>query len=168
MNAVNKILVASESLLLKVIFHSFQLPKISYNIDEKVAALEHQLHEDNAASVKARVIVEGANEPTTAEAAKVLHDKGIFIVSDILANAVEVVLPEEIALEEAIRINFDGIKHEGVEEIKDDGTVVLTDEAYGIQKELYGLALREHRFEDMEDIAKELIVAGKKLVAKYS
>ena len=51
------------------------------------AALEHQLHEGNAASVKARIIVEGTNGPTTAEAARILRDNGIFIVPDILANA---------------------------------------------------------------------------------
>lgn len=86
----------------------------------------------------------------------------------INAKGVEVVLPEEITLEEAIRINLNGLKWEGVEEIRDDGTVVLTDEAYDIQKELYGLDLREFRFADMEDIAKELLVASKKLIAKYS
>ena len=56
------------------------------------AALEHQLHEGNAASVKARIIVEGANGPTTAEAVRILRDNGIFIVPDILANAGGVVV----------------------------------------------------------------------------
>ena len=86
----------------------------------------------------------------------------------INASGVEVVLPDEITMEEAIKINLDGLKYEGVEEIKDDGTVVLTSEAYNIQRELYGLDLREYRFADMEDIAKELVSVGKKLIAKYS
>ncbi len=51
------------------------------------AALEHQIHEGNAASIQAKLIVEGANGPTTAEATKILCDKGVFIVPDILANA---------------------------------------------------------------------------------
>ena len=72
-----------------------------------------------------------------------------------------------MTLEEAIKINLGGLKYDGVEEIKDDGTVVLTDEAYNTQKELYGLDLREHRFADMEDIAKELRAAVKELAAKY-
>lgn len=84
------------------------------------------------------------------------------------ARGVEVVLPEEITMEKAIKINLDSLKYEGVEEIKDNGTVVLTDEAYNIQKELYGLDLKEFRFADMEDIGKELRTIGKKLIAKYS
>ena len=51
------------------------------------AALENQIHRRNATSVKAKMIVEGANGPTTYEAAKILRDKGIFVVPDILANA---------------------------------------------------------------------------------
>jgi glutamate dehydrogenase (NAD(P)+) len=52
-----------------------------------VAALERALVRANADSVKARIIVEGANAPTTPEADKILLDKGIFITPDILANA---------------------------------------------------------------------------------
>lgn len=52
-----------------------------------VAALERALVKANAPSVKARIIVEGANAPTTPEADETLLDKGIFIVPDILANA---------------------------------------------------------------------------------
>jgi glutamate dehydrogenase (NAD(P)+) len=56
------------------------------------ATLENQIHEGNATSVKARMIVEGANGPTTYEAAKILGDKEIFVVPDILANAGGVVV----------------------------------------------------------------------------
>jgi glutamate dehydrogenase (NAD(P)+) len=52
-----------------------------------VAALERALVKANAPTVKARIILEGANAPTTPEADKILLDKGIFIVPDILANA---------------------------------------------------------------------------------
>ena len=51
------------------------------------SALESDIRADNAASVKARIIVEGANGPTTTEADKILHDNGRFVVPDILANA---------------------------------------------------------------------------------
>lgn len=51
------------------------------------AALESQLTEDNAPEIKARLIVEGANGPTTPEADRVLVDRGITLVPDILANA---------------------------------------------------------------------------------
>ena len=51
------------------------------------AALENQITSKNAADVRARVIVEGANGPTTPEAHRILHDRGVFVVPDIVANA---------------------------------------------------------------------------------
>ena len=42
---------------------------------------------DNVSDIKAKLIVEGANGPTTPEADNYLHDHGAFIVPDILANA---------------------------------------------------------------------------------
>jgi glutamate dehydrogenase (NAD(P)+) len=51
------------------------------------AALENQITAQNAGAIKARVIAEGANGPTTPEAHKILHDRGIFVIPDILANA---------------------------------------------------------------------------------
>ncbi|MCU0621838.1 MAG: Glu/Leu/Phe/Val dehydrogenase [Gemmatimonadales bacterium] len=51
------------------------------------AALENVITSKNAGSIRARIICEGANGPTTAGADKVLEDKGIFVIPDILANA---------------------------------------------------------------------------------
>ena len=51
------------------------------------AALENQITLENASSIKAKLIVEGANGPTTPEAHRHLHERGVFIVPDILANA---------------------------------------------------------------------------------
>ncbi len=51
------------------------------------AALEDQLTGDNAAGVRAKVVVELANGPTTAAAETILHDKGTLVVPDVLANA---------------------------------------------------------------------------------
>jgi glutamate dehydrogenase (NAD(P)+) len=51
------------------------------------AALENQITMDNAADIRARVIVEGANGPTTPDAHRHLHERGVFVVPDILANA---------------------------------------------------------------------------------
>ena len=51
------------------------------------AALENQITAGNAADVRARVIIEGANGPTTPEAHRLLHERGVFVVPDILANA---------------------------------------------------------------------------------
>jgi glutamate dehydrogenase (NAD(P)+) len=51
------------------------------------AALENVITSRNAGDIKARVIVEGANGPTTAGADEILDRQGIFVVPDILANA---------------------------------------------------------------------------------
>lgn len=51
------------------------------------AALGNQIVEKNAPRVEAKVIVEGANGPTTPKADGILNDRGIFVVPDILANA---------------------------------------------------------------------------------
>jgi glutamate dehydrogenase (NAD(P)+) len=51
------------------------------------AALENQITLENADLIKARLIVEGANGPTTPDANARLHQRGVFIVPDILANA---------------------------------------------------------------------------------
>jgi glutamate dehydrogenase (NAD(P)+) len=51
------------------------------------AATENQITSRNADRVKARILVEGANGPTTAAADDILSDKRVFIVPDILANA---------------------------------------------------------------------------------
>jgi glutamate dehydrogenase (NAD(P)+) len=50
------------------------------------AALENQITMENAPSIRAKAIVEGANGPTTPDAHHFLHDRGVFIVPDILAN----------------------------------------------------------------------------------
>ena len=51
------------------------------------AALENQITVDNAPTIRARILVEAANGPTTPEAHQQLHDRGVFVVPDILANA---------------------------------------------------------------------------------
>ncbi|MFW9988003.1 MAG: Glu/Leu/Phe/Val dehydrogenase [Candidatus Odinarchaeota archaeon] len=51
------------------------------------AALENQITQKNAKNVKCKIIIEGANGPITPEADKILFDKGIPVVPDILANA---------------------------------------------------------------------------------
>ena len=56
------------------------------------AALENQITGENAAGVRAKVIIEAANGPTTVEADKILEEKGIVVVPDILANAGGVVV----------------------------------------------------------------------------
>src|SRR3972149_3695543 len=51
------------------------------------AALSGQIKEDNAHRLKCRMVVEGANNPTTKEGDGILKDRGIFVIPDILANS---------------------------------------------------------------------------------
>ena len=51
------------------------------------AALENVITRHNAPNVQAKIICEGANGPTTAPADKILEEKGVYVVPDILANA---------------------------------------------------------------------------------
>src|SRR5215472_9010160 len=51
------------------------------------AALENQITQKNANRVRARIVAEAANGPTTPGADRILHDKGIFVIPDILCNA---------------------------------------------------------------------------------
>jgi len=51
------------------------------------AALENQITKANAEKIKAKIVAEGANGPTTPEADEVLNEKGVFLIPDILANS---------------------------------------------------------------------------------
>ena len=51
------------------------------------AAMENQITKENAGNIKAHLLAEGANGPTTPEASKILTEKGIFMIPDILANS---------------------------------------------------------------------------------
>lgn len=51
------------------------------------AALGNQIRSDNAAQVRAKLVVEAANAPTTPQADDILHDRGVVVLPDILVNA---------------------------------------------------------------------------------
>ncbi len=51
------------------------------------AALENQITGSNASRIKARIVAEAANGPTTPEADRILHERGIFNIPDFLCNA---------------------------------------------------------------------------------
>lgn len=51
------------------------------------AAVENQITQDNAHNIKASIVVEAANGPTTMEATKILTERGILLVPDVLASA---------------------------------------------------------------------------------
>ena len=51
------------------------------------AAIQNQITEQNAAALQCRMVVEGANGPTTLEADDILSDRGILVVPDVIANS---------------------------------------------------------------------------------
>jgi glutamate dehydrogenase/leucine dehydrogenase len=56
------------------------------------AAVGSQIREDNAARIRASIVAEGANGPTTPEADEILRERGVTVIPDILANAGGVVV----------------------------------------------------------------------------
>jgi hypothetical protein len=85
----------------------------------------------------------------------------------VSAEGVEVVLPG-ISLEEAVKINQDGGKIDGIEEIKDDGTVVFMDQNVEYMREVVGYDCKELKPEESEERAKELGVRLKEIYEKYN
>ncbi len=84
------------------------------------------------------------------------------------AKGVDVVLPKELTLDEAIRMNTEANKYDGYEEIKDDGTLVFTDEAYQAAKDVLGFECKEIALEDADEMCKDLLTAYDKLAAKHN
>lgn len=68
----------------------------------------------------------------------------------------EVVLPEGLTLDEAIRINEEAQKYDGIEAILEDGTVRYTDKSWSVLKELIGYDCKEMGVDESEERAKEL------------
>lgn len=83
------------------------------------------------------------------------------------ANGVEVFLPENLTLKEAIRINNEAQVFEGVESIDNDGTVVITDKAAAIFKKLIDFDCKSYTLENCEAKARELDEKFKKWAAKF-
>jgi glutamate dehydrogenase (NAD(P)+) len=81
----------------KYLLEGYQAPGVERITNEELlgadvdvlipAALEHAIRADNAYRIRAGMIIEGANGPTTPEADEILNERGIVVVPDILANA---------------------------------------------------------------------------------
>ena len=78
------------------------------------------------------------------------------------SKGAKVILPGDLTLEKAIEINKAAEKFDGIEKIKDDGTIVFTNTTYSIMKEL-GYDCRELSFDDLESRGRELATLIEKL-----
>ena len=83
------------------------------------------------------------------------------------AEGAEVFLPEGLTLEDAVRINNEAQIFEGVESIKEDGTVVLTDKSADIFKELLDFDCKVYAIDETEAKAQELDQKFKKWAAQF-
>ena len=81
-------------------------------------------------------------------------------------NGAEVFVPD-IGVEEAIKINQAGGQYDGIQHIKDDGTVVFRDENVEYMREVVGYDCKELNPGESEDRARELNVMLKRLYDKY-
>ncbi len=74
--------------MLQLFFHYQLYHFLSKDCDILIpAATEGVIHKDNAAKIKAKLIVEGGNGPITAEADKILQKNGIAVIPDFYANS---------------------------------------------------------------------------------
>lgn len=71
-------------------------------------------------------------------------------------DEVKVVLPDNITMDEAVRLNEAGQRGEGVERIEDDGTIVLTDLARSVLSDVFDLQIARFRPDQAEAVAQEL------------
>ena len=122
------------------------------------AAMECVIMEHNAARLKCSVLVEGANIPTSPEADKILEDKGVYVVPDILANAGGVLVSYfewaqdlQSAFWEEERVNRKLMKmmldaYELVKEVSVQNSVTLRTAAYAIAIEKVSKAVRLRGF----------------------
>jgi hypothetical protein len=75
----------------------------------------------------------------------------------VSANGVKVVLPSDWSLEEAIRVNKESMKFDGLEEIKDDGTIVFTEKIVKIFREAFSFYCPELKVSEWEKRGEELL-----------
>lgn len=104
-----------------------------------------------------------------------LHDTGLLTHSPgpqglpggypvrLGVHGADVFLPAGITLEEAVAINEAGQRGDGIERVEDDGTVIYTDRAVEIMKEVLGYDLVPLKFDDCDERAEELVARFKAL-----
>jgi hypothetical protein len=83
------------------------------------------------------------------------------------AKGAEVILPQGVEMKQAIQMVEEAQKFDGIEEIKKDGTVVVTDKAYSIMKELIGYDCKEFSPDACEERARELTLRFKEVKGAF-
>lgn len=81
----------------------------------------------------------------------------------ITSKGAEMILPEDLTLEEARRINEEGMKMDGIERVENDGTVIFTEQAIRLLREILHLNWERMKLSEAGEMARELISAYKKL-----
>ena len=83
------------------------------------------------------------------------------------AKGAEVVLPDGMTMDQAIKMNEEAQRYDGIEEIRDDGTVVFTEKSSSIMKETLGYDCEKMSPSDCEKRARELGSLFKAFVGKF-
>jgi len=84
----------------------------------------------------------------------------------ISAKGAEIYLPDGLTLREAIRINEKNAKRDGVEKIREDGTLVITDKAAKIVKDVFDFECKELRIQNSMEDAEALLAKFKKVLKR--
>ena len=84
------------------------------------------------------------------------------------STGAEIVLPEDLTLPDAVRINEEGAKHDGIERVKDDGTVIFLDENVKRMNEVLGYQCKELKVSELKQRSDELNDKLKKCYEKYA
>ena len=104
---------------------------------------------------------------------ELLHSPGVNglpggYAARIGENGANVVLPEGVTLDEAIKVNEEGNKYDGIEKILDDGTVIFTEKEMSIMKEMIGYECKKMTIEESELRAKEIREKYSEFSRKYN
>jgi hypothetical protein len=83
------------------------------------------------------------------------------------ADGAKVALPDGITMDEALKINLEGQKRDGIEEIKDDGTIVFPDPVYEAAKKIYNFDCKSFNIKDVDTVSTEQFTKFKELLSKY-
>ncbi len=83
------------------------------------------------------------------------------------ADGAKLALPDGITEEEAIRVNLEGQKRDGIEEIKRDGTIVFPDAVHEAMKKVFDFDCKSFNIKDVDEVATEQMAKFKKLLSKY-